>query len=236
MKILNKMLGAAALILAASMPVAQAEVLYQFTNPAYSGSNVQNVNPGDIFATATFTEIANGDLQLRLDVSSIIGLSIVTSWYFNINTDPTKLLFANAVDPVAIDASSWLNNSQNSCCIADGTGEHDFAIFFDPNTAQLAGGKYALINISSSAGDLNLGMFDQLSVMPNHTTGFASAIHVQRIGANQNDSGWFVNCVPSATQRCEPPGEPEGNPTPEPGTLALLGIGFGVMAYRRRKQ
>lgn len=236
MKILNKVLGAAALILAASMPVAQADVVYSFTNPAYSGADLPGVVPGQIFATGTFSQIANGDLQLRLDVTSLVGASIITAWYFNINVDPATLSFANAIDPAAVDASSMLQRNQNTCCSADGTGEHDFAIFFDPSTAELAGGHYALINISSSTTDLTLAMLaGQLSVMPNHTTGFGAAIHVQRIPQGEG-SGWFVNCIPSANQPCEPPGEPEGNPTPEPGTLALLGLGFGVMAYRRRKQ
>ncbi|HEY0586487.1 MAG TPA: PEP-CTERM sorting domain-containing protein [Pseudoduganella sp.] len=236
MKILNKVLGAAALILASAMPLAQADVVYEFTNPNRTADSPDLGFANDfVFAKATFALDPNnaGDLLMTLWVAPEMDLKIVTAWYFNII--PQTVLDESDFSHVS-GVSSWTAQTINgSCtpCTADGTGEYDFKIDF--SSGELAAGLQSVISINASTA-LTLDMFESALSDPD---GFGAAIHVQRIGLDQEDSGWYTaNCVVDpTTQTCsEDPGGPGGNPTPEPGTLALIGLGFAAMAYRRRQR
>jgi hypothetical protein len=244
MKNLSKMMSAAALMLVTAIPVVKADVVYQFSNPVYSGDPLPGGN--NVFATATFKQMGS-DLQLWLDVNSNMpNVANASAWYFNINgVTLSSDDFSNA--GVVGSVSGWTaltSSGPNSCgnCSADGAGDYDFEIDFAAASAELSANHFAVININSAAA-LSLSMFDNaLSVMPNDSIGFGAAIHVQRIDTTAGEakgSGWFTaNCVVNPqTRTCDDDGGGSSNEAPEPASLVILGTGLlGLAAMRRRRE
>lgn len=218
------------------MASSQAAQIVLNLNTEFSGAAM----PANTY-TAVFDDTACGTDCVRLtmsitgsDAGEFIGDTQNNfGWGFNFNPMKTlgSLLFTdnsgNLADTIAVSSDAYK---------ADGNGFYDFVFGWSNSGAgqRFNAGETAVYDITGIAGlkaaDFN---FDS-SCPPGQTCGngkWASAAHVQGIGDNDNFSGWI------GARKVDNGGPPPTEQVPEPGALALLGIGLtGLWAIRRRKQ
>ena len=209
---------AAALFLAFSslaMSAAHAEpITYYFTQAGLvrGGTNVQTK---DIFASATFVDGAANIVNLTMKVESDLDSgAYVNDWAFNMFSGPeiTKV-DGNPLKNVNVDIT-YGDKTKHFF----GTGNiYELVFGFKPsNPGAIQAGTSLTYTITGKNG-LTANSFATSS------NGIFSAIHVQ--GFSQGGSGVFISGEPGL-----PPNE-----IPEPGTVALLGLGLlGFAAARRR--
>jgi hypothetical protein len=231
MKLLNKILGASALLLATALPSAHADILLSFSNAgAFSGN--APAGPGtNVYATASFVDTGANTVRLTMSVLNGVGLpagTFVNDWYFNLiggnSAGLTYTLVPGSTPYDTLDTTATVD-----CCKADGTGG-DFDLAFHFNTGapgnELAAGNTSIYDISGTG--LSAALFDALSQnVDGGGLGFTGAVHVQGYG----DSVWLGTNPCRENCGGTPPQE-----TPEPGTLAILGTGLIGLAYLRRRR
>jgi hypothetical protein len=244
MKLLNKLLGATALVLAAAMPSAHADYILNFSNAgAFSGTGP---NVAGTFARATFADQGGGTIRLTMSVlGNLTAGAFIDEWYFNVNADPTQLLYSkvNVANNVSLSTFVTTQNPNGSpnCCKADGTGgAFDFLITF-PNGQphELDANSFSSYDLSLNGGTLTMAMIEDIFSVPDPsnnpaTGGYRSAIHVQGFNFAGSSSVWI------AAQECNPVVEQCENPNPEteipePGTLTIVGLGLASLALLRRR-
>ncbi len=234
----TKLLGACVIAAATlAAPAAKADVVLSFTTNQWFGSVTPPLS-GTPFATATFANAGANTVTLTLDYFGIIpgddGGAKISEWSFNTSN------FANLASitytsgtPGGTGSSAAILISQNTFK-ADGTGGYyDFMIDFHPpgsgGLTEQARNTMAVFTLTGNG--ITEDDFNALSSggSPNRV----AAIHVQSWDG-QGGSLWVGgSCIDRLD--CEDPDDPVGDPVPEPGTLALLGLGLGAMAYRRRR-
>jgi hypothetical protein len=193
--------------------VAQADLISFSDEFSGSGDTCGNVS------CATLLVVQDGaDVDFTL-TSNLASGEFITGLYGNI--DPFQLansIFTN-VDASAI--SGWSLTGGLDCCKADGDGNFDYAWGFPTSGDVLEGTdvfSWTFQNISLA--DVMQGLSQG---GPEGKTGFNFALRVQGLGAGNGGSGWFYSTPGTTT-------------VPEPGTLALLGIGLLGMGLMRRRQ
>lgn len=166
----------------------------------------------------TVTVTQNGWNSVNMTFSSAVAApEFITSIFFSLNGG----------NPLLLPDAVWNPNlSQSNCAGAApaGTGPWQLCLGFSPDQARrfnAADGSYTvrLIGVNESNFVMN-------------RAGYLSVAHVQ--GISPNCSGWIGDNGAAANN----PGTQCGGSTsvPEPGTLALLGLGLlGVGLARRRR-
>lgn len=226
---MKKATAAAALVLAFSslaMSAAHADVItYYYTKAGvYNGAPIDYAN---VFATATFSDNneAGSPTTVNLTMEVFKGLDAggyVNDWAFNIQS-PYTIGTVVAVMPTTQASTIEFNgkNSNKNFGGADG-GSFDLGFYFkNASPGQLAVGSTSVYKISGASGSSLLAsyFFDE------NDKGLYSAVHVQGYGASS-----FYKGVTEQPPVIYPPAE-----IPEPGTVALLGLGLLGFAAARRK-
>ena len=155
-----------------------------------------------------------GSVTLTLENTNLIASEFIDAWYLNLDDslDVTDLIFS-APSKTGTFSDPSISLSQNAFK-ADGDGRYDILIDFAQSGPNRFGvGESVQFTITGIA-NLLASDFNFLSAPDGGNGPFLAAAHVQGIGSGGNDSGWVT--------------------TPEPGSLALLGLG-AVTLLRRRK-
>ncbi|MBN9131743.1 MAG: PEP-CTERM sorting domain-containing protein [Nitrosospira multiformis] len=217
----------AALGLLSAAGTAQAAIFtIDFTTAgAFSGTAPSSPSPTTVFATATFDDQGGtGSVTLTMNVfNNLSAGAYVNDWYFNVAQAPLSgITFVSGIE--ATGTPTPVENGKDAFK-ADGTGGNfDFAFHFTTtNPGELAQGKTSVYTLTGTG--ITADSFNALSVSAPPTAGnggYVSALHVQGYG----NSVWISG-----------EGSSPSTEIPEPGTLALLGLGlFGIAAARRQKR
>lgn len=223
----RNILAALAVVSAVAAGAAQASVItYQFTNnnaSMYDGGPLINAPANGVFATATFTDVSSGKVELTLSVPS--GLSpnaFVDFWTFNLlngSLDSVVLKSGQTggtVLPSPLPATSSTNNVVNG---GAANNKFDFGIDFAKALKELDGSSTATYTLTGSSG------FNANSFFTSNDAGIYAAVHV---GSNGNGGSYDSYFKTLSTG-------PTGN-VPEPATLSILGLGLAGLGMSRRRK
>lgn len=226
---MKKTTAVAALFLAFSsmaMSTAHANVItYYYTKAGlYNGAPIDYAG---VFAKATFSdnnEVGSATtVNLTMEVfSGLDAGGYVNDWAFNIQPAYKIGTVASVMSSTQATTIDFNNkNSNKNFGGADG-GDFDLGFYFkNANPGQLAVGSTSVYKISGA--DSSSLLADYFNAR--NDKGLYSAVHVQGYGA-----GAFYSGTTTEPPVINPPAE-----IPEPGTVALLGLGLLGFAAAHRK-
>jgi hypothetical protein len=201
-------------------PAAAAPIVFdldvQFSNATMPGGPAPWLR-----ATIDDTTVTAGfDVRMTFETIGLTGSEFVSDWYFNIAPAINPATFGWSGVNIAASSPIVINHSTD-CCNADGGGLYDLRFSF-PTAAgpgRFTGGETVVIDVNWAGGTLTPGDFLYLATPQGGNGPFASAAHIQGIGAAASLSTFVGADITQA---------------PEPGLLLMLGGGLAALAARRR--
>jgi len=182
-------------------------------------SNEVSGSGGELTAPITVTlddENSAGTVNITIDMSGLQTEEFMSALYLNF--DPAKSPAGMTITDTGAQASTSIA-AGSDCCKPDGQADHDVQINFPEAQADRFTGGETYTGTLTLVGLLATD-FEFLS-----ESGNCAVARVQGLGPDAQNSGWF-DCGD------EPPQE-----VVEPGSLALFGLGIGLLGFmgRRRK-
>ena len=182
-------------------------------------SNEVSGSGGELTAPITVTlddQDTAGTVNITIDMSALPQEEFMSALYLNF--DPAKSPAGMTITDTGAQASTSII-AGSDCCKPDGQADHDVQINFPEGQADRFTGGETYTGTLTLVGLLATD-FEFLS-----ESGNCAVARVQGLGPDAQNSGWF-DCGD------EPPQE-----VVEPGSLALFGLGIGLLGFmgRRRK-
>ena len=210
-----------AAILATTAGAAHADLVYSFADTStFNGTPATNLST--VYATATFSQVTNNIVKLVMETLSTIPAGYyVNDWAFNFINGTSISKIEHSTNDVI--ASSYTLDPNHFKLNGGGDPLFDFGFSFsNASPGQLAATKTSTYQISS-INPLSFNDFYSVSFNQNGSTtpAYFAGIHVQGGGTSYAVAG-------------EGRGGSQGT-VPEPGSVALIGLGIlGVALVRRR--
>ena len=156
-----------------------------------------------------------GTVNITIDMSALPQEEFMSALYLNF--DPAKSPAGMTITDTGAQASTSII-AGSDCCKPDGQADHDVQINFPEGQAdRFTGGE-------TYTGTLSLGGLLATDFAFLSATGNCAVARVQGLGPDAQNSGWF-DCGD------EPPQE-----VVEPGSLALFGLGVGLLGLFGRRR
>ncbi|MCF8060999.1 MAG: PEP-CTERM sorting domain-containing protein [Deltaproteobacteria bacterium] len=223
----------------AMAPGAESATLSFELDHEFSGATPPEGDPP--WVRAVFEDHSPGSVLLTLDNFNLTAGEFITEWYFNFESsaellqiDLVQALNANKQDITTLFADHTLEGIElgQDDYKADGDGIYDILFHFAKNSnleessydGRFGAQTQALFQITGDG--ITAASFNELSAPGGGNGPFATAAHVQGIGADNDYSGWIA---PSG-------GGNLVTTTPEPGTFVLLGAGLLFLGGWVRKR
>ncbi len=167
---------------------------------------------------------SSGNVVITIEATNLTDEEFVSGFYLNYDPtkDPTSL--GGSISAVGGDITVTNGGALGADAFSAGSGGNfDFylAIQTTAGTGRWTDGESLVLTVLFPAGAV-ASDFDFMSVPPGGNCCWTAVAHIQSIGEGNEDSGW----IGGRTMR-----------VPEPGTLALFGLGLTMMgiATRRRR-
>jgi hypothetical protein len=222
-----------AMIVGAAMAHSSAmagQVKINFSDAGFFNGTLTPTTPAStVWATAVFSDtITPGKVTLTMTVSMALAssTSYVSQWYFNTKVPMLSVL---NIDPPGATISYGPGGPPGpSCCSPNGlTGDFDLQFSFLTSAGFLNQGGQSIFEITGSG--LTASSFNDYTPTGgngnNGNGGFLAAVKVQGAGQSYEVRGVEGDGVID-----------EQGSVPEPGTMALIGLGLlGAVATRRRR-
>ncbi len=181
-------------------------------------SNEVSGSGGELTAPITVTlddQDTAGTVNITIDMSALPQEEFMSALYLNF--DPAKSPAGMTITDTGAQASTSIA-AGSDCCKPDGQADHDVQINFPEAAADRFTGGETYTGTLTLVGLLATD-FEYLS-----ESGNCAVARVQGLGPDAQNSGWF-DCGD------EPPQE-----VVEPGSLALFGLGVGLLGLFGRRR